>query len=129
MKICRQGLASSTKLQKRSFHLVDRTRTAAKCSNMKNARACMQTMPFNRQFCDVSSSHPLRCDCLLFLLFRQTTKNFAGLKQIEKLVLEEKMENIVKRLAPLTKLPKKLHADITTSPSLSFFFQAFKSKI
>ena len=32
-------LTSSTQLQKRSFHVIERTRTSSKCQKMKNARA------------------------------------------------------------------------------------------
>ena len=32
-------LKSSTQLQNRSFHVVERTRTSSKCQKMKNARA------------------------------------------------------------------------------------------
>ena len=37
--ICHHALTSSTQLQNRSFHVVERTRTSTKCQNMKNARA------------------------------------------------------------------------------------------
>ena len=39
LNICRHMLTSSTQLQNRSFHVVERTRTSSKCQNMKNARA------------------------------------------------------------------------------------------
>ena len=39
MNICHHLLTSSTQLQNRSFHVVERTRTSAKCEKMKNARA------------------------------------------------------------------------------------------
>ena len=39
LKICRQVLTSFSRLQNRSFCVLDRTRTAAKCTKMKNARA------------------------------------------------------------------------------------------
>ena len=32
-------LTSSTQLQKKSFHVIERTRTSSKCQKMKNARA------------------------------------------------------------------------------------------
>ena len=32
-------VTSSTQLQKRSFHVIERTRTSSKCENMKYARA------------------------------------------------------------------------------------------
>ena len=39
LNICHHMLTSSTQLQNRSFHVVERTRTASKCQKMKNARA------------------------------------------------------------------------------------------
>ena len=37
--ICLHMLTSSTQLQKRSFHVIERKRTSSKCQKMKNARA------------------------------------------------------------------------------------------
>ena len=39
INICHDMLTSSTQLQNRSFHVVERTRTSSKCQKMKNARA------------------------------------------------------------------------------------------
>ena len=39
LNICHHVLTSSTQLQNRSFHVVERTRTSTKCPNLKNARA------------------------------------------------------------------------------------------
>ena len=39
LNICHPMLTSSTHLKKRSFHVVERTRTSSKCQKMKNARA------------------------------------------------------------------------------------------
>ena len=39
LKLSCQMLASSTRLQNRSFHVVERTRTIVKCTKMKNPRA------------------------------------------------------------------------------------------
>ena len=39
LNICHHTLTSSTQLQNRSFHVVERTRTSTKCQKMKNARA------------------------------------------------------------------------------------------
>ena len=36
---CHHMLTSSTQLQNKSFHVVERTRTSTKCQKMKNARA------------------------------------------------------------------------------------------
>ena len=39
LNICHHVLTSSTQLQNRSFHVVERTRTSTKCQKMKSARA------------------------------------------------------------------------------------------
>ena len=39
LNICHHILTSSTQLQSRSFHVVERTKTFSKCQKMKNARA------------------------------------------------------------------------------------------
>ena len=39
LNICHHMLTSSTQLQNRSFHVVERTRTTSKCQKIKNARA------------------------------------------------------------------------------------------
>ena len=39
LNICHHMLTSSTQLQKRSFHVVEGTRTSSKCQKMKYARA------------------------------------------------------------------------------------------
>ena len=39
LNICHHMLTSSGRLQNRSFHVVERSRTSAKCPKMKNARA------------------------------------------------------------------------------------------
>ena len=39
LNICHHMLTSSTQLQNRSFHVVERTRTSSKCRKMKYARA------------------------------------------------------------------------------------------
>ena len=39
LNICNHMLTSSTQLQNRSFHVVERTRTSSKCQKMKYARA------------------------------------------------------------------------------------------
>ena len=38
LNICHHMLTSSTQLQKRSFHVIERTRTSSKCQKIKNAR-------------------------------------------------------------------------------------------
>ena len=39
LNICHHMLTSSTQLQNRSFHVVERTRTSSKCQKMKNTSA------------------------------------------------------------------------------------------
>ena len=39
LKICHHRLSSSTQLQNRSFHVIERTRMSSKCQKMTNARA------------------------------------------------------------------------------------------
>ena len=39
LNICHHMLTSSTQVQNRSFHVVERTRTSLKCQKMKYARA------------------------------------------------------------------------------------------
>ena len=39
LNICHHMVTSSTQLQNRSFHVVERTRTSTNCQKMKNARA------------------------------------------------------------------------------------------
>ena len=54
LNICHLMLASSTQLQNRSFHVVERTGTSTKCQQMKNARAKRAKILFslsNMQIC------------------------------------------------------------------------------
>ena len=46
LNLCHHMLTSSTQLQNRSFHVVERTRTSSKCQKMKNARAKRAKMLF-----------------------------------------------------------------------------------
>ena len=48
LNICHHTLMSSTQLQNRSFHVVERTRTSTKCQNMK--KACKNAV-FHCQIC------------------------------------------------------------------------------
>ena len=50
LNICHHMLTSSTKLQNRSFHVIERTRTSSKCQMMKKCtcKACKNTV-FNCQ--------------------------------------------------------------------------------
>ena len=51
LNICHYMLTSSTQLQKRSFHVIERTRTSSKCQKMKNARAKRAKILFHCQIC------------------------------------------------------------------------------
>ena len=54
LNICPRMLTSSTQLQNRSFHVVERTRTSLKYQKMKNARAKRAKKCFsNMQICGV----------------------------------------------------------------------------
>ena len=56
LNICRHMLTSSTQRQNRSFHVVERTRTSAKCTKMKTARAKRANLSYslsNLQIYDV----------------------------------------------------------------------------
>ena len=56
LNICHHMLTSSTQLQNRSFHVVEGTKTSAKCQKMKNARAKRAKYCFslsNMQICGV----------------------------------------------------------------------------
>ena len=56
LNICHHMVTSSTQLQNRSFHVVERTRMSAKCRKMKNARAKrakLLVFVTNIQICDV----------------------------------------------------------------------------
>ena len=44
--LCHHMLTSSTQLQNRSFHVIERTRTSSKCQKMKNACAKRAKMLF-----------------------------------------------------------------------------------
>ena len=46
LNLCHHMLMSSTQLQNRSFHVVERTRTSSRCQKMKNARAKRAKMLF-----------------------------------------------------------------------------------
>ena len=56
LNICHHMLTSSTQLQNRSFHVVERTRTSAKCLKIKvhvqSVQKCCFSLP-NMQICDV----------------------------------------------------------------------------
>ena len=51
LNLCTHMLTSSTHLQNRSFHVIERTRTSSKCQKMKNARAKRAKVLFHCQIC------------------------------------------------------------------------------
>ena len=53
LNICPHMLTSFTQLQNRSFYVVERTRTSAKCLEMKNAHAKRAKLLSNMHICDV----------------------------------------------------------------------------
>ena len=53
LNICHHMLTSSTQLQNRSFHVVERTKTASKCQKMKNTCAKILFPMSNMQICGV----------------------------------------------------------------------------
>ena len=79
LNICHHMLTSSTQLQNRSFHVVERTRTSSKCQNMKNARAKRaKNTVFHCQICKfveflLPSSSWLRKLTFSFFLRREMT--------------------------------------------------------
>ena len=85
LNICYHMLTSSTQLQNRSFHVVERTRTSSKCQKMKNARAKRAKILF---FIDKYAnlwgfSCRRRPGCLTYLLsFSRET--FSSLTKIKK---------------------------------------------
>ena len=52
LNICHHMLTSSTQLQNKSFHVIERTRTSSKCQKLKKCtcKACKNTV-FHRQIC------------------------------------------------------------------------------
>ena len=61
--ICHHILTSSTQLQNRSFHVVERTRTSARCQKTKNAhakRAKLSLSSSNTQIREVLLKLPIR---------------------------------------------------------------------
>ena len=57
LNICHYMLTSSTQMQNRSFHVVERTRTSSKCQKMKNARAKRaKILFFTVKYANLSSS-------------------------------------------------------------------------
>ena len=70
LNICHHTLTSSTQLQNRSFHVVERTRTSTKCQKMKNARAKRaKVLFFIVKYANLwGFCCPRRCGCLSSLL-------------------------------------------------------------
>ena len=72
LNICHHMLTSSTQLQNRSFHVIERTRTSTKCQKMKNGRAkCEKILFFIVKYGNLwGFCCRLRRGCLSFLLSR-----------------------------------------------------------
>ena len=75
LNICHHMLSSSTQLQNRSFHVVERTRTSSKCQKMKNAHAKRaKILFFIVKYANLwGFCCRRRCDCLSSLLLREAT--------------------------------------------------------
>ena len=83
INICHDKLTSSTQLQNRSFHVVERTRTSSKCQKTKNARAKRaKNTVFHCQICKFVTFLLLSSSWLLKL--SSETLNF-GIKQVKKI--------------------------------------------
>ena len=76
LNICHHMLTSSTQLQNRSFHVVERTRTSSKCQKMKNARAKRaKILFFIVKYANLSSFCCRRRRGCLSSLIRQSSVN------------------------------------------------------
>ena len=78
LNICHDMLTSSTQLQNRSFHVIERTRTSSKCQKMKKCtcKACKNTV-FHCQICKFVGFLLPSSSCLLIsslLLLPITTR-------------------------------------------------------
>ena len=83
INICHDKLTSSTQLQNRSFHVVERTITSSKCQKMKNARVKRaKNTVFHCQICKFVTFLLLSSSWLLKL--PSETLNF-GIKQVKKI--------------------------------------------
>ena len=83
INICHDKLTSSTQLQNRSFHVVEKTRTSSKCQKMKNARAKRaKNIVFHCQICQFVTF--LLLSSLWLLKLPCETLNF-GIKQVKKI--------------------------------------------
>ena len=84
LNICDHMLTSSTQLQNRSFHVVERTRTSSKCQKMKNARAKRaKTRFFIVKYANLwGSGCCRRRGCLSSLIFKVVEKPFETLWHI-----------------------------------------------
>ena len=73
LNICHHMLTSSTQLQNKSFHVVERTRTSSKCQKMKNARAkCAKILFFIVKYANLSG-FCCRRGCLSSLFWEYTS--------------------------------------------------------
>ena len=80
LNIGRHMFTSSTQLQNRSFHVVERTRTSSKCQKMKNARAKRAKIMFFIVICKfvvfLLRSWLLKLPIIYFLGTAPTAKKF-----------------------------------------------------
>ena len=85
LNICHHMLTSSTQLQNRSFHAVERTRTSTKCQKMKSARAKRaKILFFIVKYANLSGfCCRRRRGCLSSLLILKLVKNSWRDKQIK----------------------------------------------
>ena len=78
LNICHHMLTSSTQLQNRSFHVVERTRTSSNCQKMKYARAKRAKILFS--IVKYANLWGFCCrrrrGCLSSLIYQEITKSF-----------------------------------------------------
>ena len=82
LNICHSMLTSSTQLQNRSFHVVERTRTSTKCQKMKIARAkCAKILFFIVKYANLWGFYcRRRRGCLSSLLFLYSFQRISNIK-------------------------------------------------
>ena len=78
LNICHHMLMSSTQLQNRSSHVLERTRTSSKCQKMKNARAKRAKILFSiDKYANLWGFLLPSSSCLLKLPFKATSTTTA----------------------------------------------------
>ena len=84
LNICHHILTSSTQLQNRSFHVVERTRTSTKCQKMKNARAkCAKLLFFIVNYADLWGFCCRRRRGCLSSLLSEERRNLPSIRRIQ----------------------------------------------